>query len=124
MIVFMNLYRQGWYHRAGKPGTMRFHGGDLYPTREAAVADIDPAAPYIGTVPVTVSMASLPEVGMIEPYPAESSPIPLRVTRKEYEGGIDYQPDPAWAGRPIEMTGGAYAPRWDAIAAAEQEALS
>lgn len=97
--AYMNLYRQGWYHRAGKPGTLSIHPGDMYPTRSLALADIDHAAPYIGTVEVNLGDQDF----LV--YPSRSEPTPLRESRK-------------WFG-----TGGGYSGRFDAIAEAEQAAL-
>jgi len=117
MLVYMNLYRQGWYHRAGKPGTLAFHPGDLYPTHSAAVEDIDHDAPFIATVPVDVP----DDLGVdFSPYGVGSLPVPLRESRRAWENGIDYDPDPAARGLPIVM---GYQPRFDAIAAAEEDAL-
>lgn len=75
-----NLYLQGWYHRAGKAGTMTLHPGDLYPSKEAALADIDPAAPYVGTALVQWVHPK----GAEEPavFPEGSAPVPLSVSRK------------------------------------------
>ncbi|WP_347220335.1 hypothetical protein [Chryseobacterium sp.] len=70
----MNLYSQGHYHRAGKPGTLVVHPGDLYASREAAVADIDWRAPYVETISADTGWG-------YEAYPADSVPKPLRDTR-------------------------------------------
>ena len=77
-----NLYLQGWYHRAGKAGTMTLHPGDLYPTREAAIADIDPDAPYM-----TTAFVQWEEVGGYETsvYPEGAQPVNLAKTRREWE---------------------------------------
>lgn len=90
MRVYMNLYAQGWYHRQGKEGTMAFHPGDLYPDYGAAKADIDPEAPYLGTVgvdipePLWVDMAR--QGVSLEPY-GPGEPIPLRDSRKAMKDG-------------------------------------
>lgn len=76
---WMNIYAQGYYHRTGKPNTLNAHPGDLYPTREAALADIDPDAPYIATVSF---VWDAPED--IQAYPEDSTPVPLSVTRKQF----------------------------------------
>lgn len=47
---YVNLYRSGFYHRAGKPHTFNLHPGDIYSTRSTAFADRDPRAPYVTTV--------------------------------------------------------------------------
>ncbi len=85
MRVYMNLYAQGWYHRQGKEGTMAFHPGDLYPDYGSAVADIDPEAPYLGTVGVDIpevlgELMQLKGVSL-EPY-GPGEPIPLRDSRR------------------------------------------
>lgn len=89
--VYINLYRQGWYHRQGKAGTLPFHAGDTYPTEEAALADIDPEAPYIATVPLELGAA----VGAgalspsdFHPYPAWGHPVPLSTTRAIFRSGV------------------------------------
>jgi hypothetical protein len=74
---FCNVYRAGWFHRAGKPLAFDRHAGDLYPTRESAVADISPASHYVDTVPV-----SWMEPGAVLANPAHSEPIPLSLTRR------------------------------------------
>lgn len=54
MKVWVNLYRQGYYYRVGKSGTMNFHAGNAYPSEAKAKADIDPGAPYLATVPLDI----------------------------------------------------------------------
>lgn len=114
--VYMNLYKQGWYHRAGKPRTLSIHPGDLYETRAAAVADIDPAAPYVGTV--AVELGSIPFVA----YEDWSIPVPLYATRKRLE---HRSPSQIVGMRPLlaDPLTQAYAQRFDAIAEAEQAAV-
>lgn len=77
-----NLYLQGWYHRAGKAGTMTLHPGDLYPTKEAALADIDPGAPYM-----TTAFIQWEEPGgyVTSVYPEGAQPVPLATSRKSWE---------------------------------------
>ena len=75
-----NLYQQGHYHRAGKPGTLTLHPGDLYATRDAAIADIDPSAPYIATAFVSWSHPVWePEPGV---FPVGCKPVPLSESRR------------------------------------------
>lgn len=81
MVLWMNLYRQGWYHRAGKPGTMNVHPGDLYPSEAAAKADIDHLAPYIDTVSFEVPAGLVPSLAV---YPQESEPTGLAKTREQW----------------------------------------
>ena len=47
---FINVYRSGFYHKCGKQGAFDRHGGDIYPTRESAVAAIEPRDYYVDTV--------------------------------------------------------------------------
>lgn len=78
-----NLYRQGHYHRAGKAGTMTLHPGDLYATKEAALADIDPDAPYITTAFVQWEQPwGEPEPAV---FPEGCKPVPLSESRRWYE---------------------------------------
>lgn len=49
---YINLYRSGWFHRQGKPGAFDLHAGDVYPTLESALRDIEPRTHYLATVPV------------------------------------------------------------------------
>lgn len=81
MRFYVNLYHQGWYHRAGKPGCMSVHPGDMYPTEQAALNDIDQDAPYLATVPVEV-----PETvaATIITYDPDSIPVPLSATRAQF----------------------------------------
>lgn len=87
-IVWINLYRQGHYHRVGKPGTLPFHAGDTYESREAARADVDLEAPYIATVPLVLVPEHMNGFawGQLQgaPYPATSEPVPLRETRNQF----------------------------------------
>lgn len=78
MRFYVNLYHQGWYHRAGKPGCMSVHPGDLYPTEQAAVNDIDQDAPYFTTVPVDVPDSVAAE---ITTYGPDSIPMPMSASR-------------------------------------------
>lgn len=79
--AYINLYHSGFYHRSGKPGQYNVHPGDLYPTRKAAEEDIDPAAPYIATVLVSVP----DEVCLGDVNPSDSKPTPLSDTRAIYD---------------------------------------
>ncbi len=54
MKAFVNLYRQGHSHRLRKMNTLSLHAGDTYATRESALIDIDPAAPYLGTIEIEI----------------------------------------------------------------------
>lgn len=75
--VYMNIYKSGWFHRAGKPLTLDRHAGDLYDSYAQAIADIEPASHYIATVPVVYE-----DVEDIKANPADSVPIPLNVSRR------------------------------------------
>lgn len=75
---FLNIYRSGWFHRANKPNGFDRHSGDIYPTREAALAEIDPPSHYIDTIPVEWEDF---EECVVNPPDAE--PIPISVTRKQ-----------------------------------------
>lgn len=79
-VAYVNLYLSGYYHRAGKPGQFNVHPGDLYPTAVQAINDIDPDAPYVGTVEVLIP-ASL-DIGRTNAE--DSTPIPLGKTRAVY----------------------------------------
>lgn len=78
--AYINLYLSGFYHRSGKPGQFNVHPGDLYPTEAAALADIDPTAPYVGTAKVIVPVG----VPLDEVNPENSVPTPLSETRAIY----------------------------------------
>lgn len=84
-ISYMNIYHQGYYHRTGKPSTLNAHPGDLYDTREEAVADIDPNAPYIATVGFEWDAPD-----GIEAHPQGSQPVPLSMTRKQFQRVDDF----------------------------------
>lgn len=49
---YLNIYRSGVWHSCGKPGAFDRHGGDLYPTPQAAEAAISPRSHFIATVVV------------------------------------------------------------------------
>ncbi len=85
VVGYMNIYQSGHFHRAGKPNMYDRHPGDIYPSYEAAVADVDPPNLYLCTVKVTWYED-------IKPVPngADSKPIPLSVSRrmlKDHQGG-------------------------------------
>lgn len=89
MKAWINLYASGHYHRLGKRNTMNLHPGDMYATEEAAKADIDKEAPYLGTVAVDIPA----NITGVRDFPGCASPIPLSKTR----GNKDYahlQPKP------------------------------
>lgn len=90
-VAYINLYKQGFYHRAGKPGTMEVHPGDMYASREAAIADINHDAPYVGTF---IVLLGANEFGT---YPEHSEPVSLRESRKWFapsttQDMIDWDP--------------------------------
>lgn len=76
---FMNIYRSGHFHRKGKPGMFDRHGGDLYPTREAALADIDRSlsAGYVATTDAIVWYEAVQQ----QANPPSSVPVPMSQTR-------------------------------------------
>lgn len=73
---FMNVYRSGHFHRAGKADCYDRHAGDIYPTREAAVRDIDPPSHYIDTIEIAWEEKKLPNING-----SDSVPVPLNKTR-------------------------------------------
>lgn len=88
-MPFINLYRSGWFHRKGKPNTYDAHPGDLYPTAQLAMQDIDPKARdlYIGTFPVLINGSIYGSVLRsdydVHLNDADSVPVPLSVSRSE-----------------------------------------
>ena len=76
---WMNVYRNGWFHRAGKPGNMDRQSGDFYASKEDAKAHIDPVTHYIDTVSFEWE-----DYEVVNPNPADSEPIPLRISRAPY----------------------------------------
>lgn len=91
MKGYLNIYRNGFFHRAGKPGNMDRQSGDIYETYEEAIAHIDPPSHYIDTVPLTWQ-----DVEVVRKNPADSVPISIRDSRKAYEKAIAEGRDP-WA---------------------------
>jgi hypothetical protein len=73
---WMNIYRAGHFHRAGKPTCVDRHAGDFYETREAAMAEISPRSHYITTVPFTYVDSE-----DVRANAADSVPTPLSVSR-------------------------------------------
>lgn len=78
-MAFLNVYQSGYYHRRGKPNQYNCHPGDLYPTYDGAVADVDPNAAhlYLGTFEVNIPAALLGDCN-----PPDSVPTPLSVSRR------------------------------------------
>jgi hypothetical protein len=79
-VAYLNVYQSGYYHRRGKPGQYNCHPGDLYPTYDGAVEDVDPSARhlYLGTFEVNIPAALLGPCN-----PPDSVPVPLSQTRRE-----------------------------------------
>jgi hypothetical protein len=46
---WINIYRSGVYHTEGKPFAFDRHGGDIYPSEQAALLAVDPLSHYIST---------------------------------------------------------------------------
>lgn len=89
--LWMNVYRAGWFHRAGKANNVDIHAGDFYVTREQAVADIDPPSHYIATVPFAFT-------GPVQrANPVDSIPTPLSASRRMHAA----MEDARTAGRPL-----------------------
>lgn len=89
--LWMNVYRAGWFHRAGKPFNVDIHAGDFYTSREAAQADVDPPSHYLGTVPFEFS-------GPVwHANPADSIPTSLAASRRMHAAIAEAQA----AGRPF-----------------------
>lgn len=83
-LIFINLYRSGWFHRVGKPNTLDRHAGDCYTSRALALADIEPRSHYVATVAVLYRDPD----GKLKCNRADSKPVPLSVSRRrEVAGG-------------------------------------
>lgn len=140
----INIYKSGHYHRKGKPGQYDRHPGDIYPTMEAALGDIDPLAVdkdgnslYVATTPVQW----LEPDDTLECNPPDCVPIPLsetrvRRTQKLFEPEVRYAlPSQVVGMRPLVQGPGpdrdpqdviaeyvaekGYGPRFDSIARSE-----
>ena len=81
--AYINLYVSGFYHRMGKPNQYNAHPGDMYPTREAAEADVGPRDLYLGTVPVTLPDDLHARLGA--PNKPDSVPMPLGQSKVIYQ---------------------------------------
>jgi hypothetical protein len=79
--LYMNLYKAGWFHRLGKPGTVDLHPGDFYLSAEKAQADVDRPELYVGTVGFDFIV---PEGMMLVENAADSEPVPLSVSRRRH----------------------------------------
>lgn len=91
--LWMNVYRAGWFHRAGKPRNVDLHAGDFYVSRDAAVVDIDPPTHYLATVPFEY-------FGPVQhANPDDSVPTPLAYSRR-MDAAIA---DATAAGRPFTL---------------------
>lgn len=75
--LYINLYRSGYWHRQGKPGTCNVHAGDVYDDFDTALRAIEPGKGYIDTIRLE---ASLPFPLFVNP--ADAEPTPLRETAK------------------------------------------
>lgn len=95
---WLNVYRSGFFHREGKPDAFNRHAGDLYPTQEAAIRDIEPLSHYVATVPVQWSEPEYPHVNG-----SHSQPVPLSKTRKRLPSTAELQL--AFAARAMAQSG-------------------
>lgn len=72
---YLNIYKSGRYHRAGKPGAYDRHGGDIYARLDDAIAAIDPPEYYITTIPVVWTDAE-------RPFPNPHYSVPRKLDRR------------------------------------------
>lgn len=103
-VGWMNIYKSGYFHRAGKPGMYDRHPGDLYPTRESALADVDPRAAhlYMTTVKVVWYEDRPPHVNCVN-----SVPVPVAESRRKLAKQPDgFYQDGLWRGPPPPLTQG------------------
>lgn len=97
VVGFQNIYRSGYYHRCGKPGMYDRHPGDLYPTRSAALDDIEPMALYVSTVKVVWYEEKQPHVNC-----ATSTPVPIAQSRRQLaKEPTGFYQDGIWQGQPV-----------------------
>src|ERR1700728_3099970 len=73
IIGYINVYRNGYYHRRGKPNAFDRHVGDIYPSLQSALGEIVPGSHYIGTAEITWNEESLPHTN-----PTESVAAPVK----------------------------------------------
>lgn len=73
-VIYINLYRSGYFHRKGKPHTLNMHGGDCYATEADAKRAIFPQSHYVATVPIMVAA----DVELFEPNSVNSIPQPIQ----------------------------------------------
>lgn len=99
--LYINLYRSGFYHRAGKPNTTNLHGGDVYTSEVLAMENAEPDRGYITTVPF---VADFP--GTVLANPESSTPLPLIVTRSGL--GVPYLVPELPTGPSLEVGDGHY----------------
>jgi hypothetical protein len=52
-LGWINIYRSGLYHVAGKPGAYDRHGGDIYPTKDLALKHMDDNQFYVTTISIS-----------------------------------------------------------------------
>lgn len=74
---FVNIYRSGMFHREGKPTAYNRHPGDIYPTQDEALQDIDPRAAHLYVCTVPIAWA---EPMKVQPNPRDS--VPKRVSKR------------------------------------------
>lgn len=78
-ILYINLYRSGYYHRQGKPLTTNLHAGDVYDNERTAKENAEPDRGYITTVPFEVDLP-----GPVYVNGEGSIATPLSVTRQSW----------------------------------------
>ena len=62
IIGYINVYRNGYYHRRGKPNAFDRQVGDIYPSLESALGEIAPGSRYIGTAEITWQEEATPSI--------------------------------------------------------------
>ena len=62
VLGWMNVYKSGFWHKAGKPTAYDRHAGDIYPTEVAAFDAIEQPQLYVATVPVHWEEPTVPHI--------------------------------------------------------------
>lgn len=71
IIGYINVYRNGYYHRKAKPNAFDRQVGDIYPSLQSALGEIAPGSYYIGTAEITWNEESRPHTNPPESVTAQ-----------------------------------------------------
>jgi hypothetical protein len=59
---YMNLYQRGYFHHLGRPNSFDRYAGNIYPTLELALAEVDLGSHYVKTIEINWNEENMPSI--------------------------------------------------------------